>query len=130
MVRKTNLDPIAKVQARQESLTKKYGGDTTLYADLERKYHKSSTLPEPDYWYVFGYTDMGKPCFLGPENSESEANQKADEAGLNEVRIKSYKTIDLSKATRQMKAELLAEMSADEALTRMKHQPGLDKMKK
>ncbi len=129
--RKPRLGSTEKVQAQQDRLRKKYSLETTnLYADMEEKYHATSVSVESEYWYIFGYTDMMKPCFLGPKMSEDEASRKADEAGLNDVRVMSYKTRDLSKATRQMKADLLAEMSADQALTRMKHQPGLDRMKK
>ena len=131
MPRKLRLGSTEKVQAQQDRLRKKYSPETTtLYADMEGKYHITPVSTGSEYWYIFGYTDMMKPCFLGPEMSEDEANRKADEAGLNDVRIMSYKTRNLSKATGQMKADLLAEMSADAALQRMKHQPGLDRMKK
>ena len=81
--------------------------------------------PGQKYWYVMGVTDAGRVVALGPFTNESEASGQL--AQLADGELFQYETRDLAKATRQMKAELLArdEVSPDEALRRMLHERGL-----
>lgn len=82
-------------------------------------------LPGSKFFYVMGWTANDKTVALGPFMGEAEASGEL--AKLADGEIFQYNTRDLSRATRQMKAELLSrsEVSPDEALRRMLHERGL-----
>ena len=97
-----------------------------LEDSLEREplYH----YPNQKYWYVMGVTkEKGKVVALGPFMSESEASGEL--AKLADGELFCYSTRSLERATRQMKAELLArgDVSPDDALKRMLHEKGLQR---
>jgi len=78
------------------------------------------------YYYVLGFTKAGHVTSLGPFMSESDAS--AQLVQFDDGEIFEYATRDLAKATRQMKAELLARgEEPDEALRRMLHEKGLER---
>jgi len=86
-------------------------------------------MPGSKFFYVLGWTANDKVVSLGPFMYESEASSEL--AKLADGEIFQYSTRDLSRATRQMKAELLSrgEVSPDEALRRMLHTKGLENEK-
>jgi len=83
--------------------------------------------PGQKYFYLMAATEAGKVVALGPFMDESEATKRLAEFPDGE--IFRYDTRDLSRATRQMKAELLSrgEVSPDEALRKMLHERGLER---
>jgi len=84
-------------------------------------------LPGQKFFYILGWTANDKVVSLGPFMNEAEASGEL--AKLADGEVFSYATRDLSKATRQMKAELLSrdEVSPDEALRRHLHSKGLER---
>ena len=122
MPRKIDLDPTAKVQARLDRDRKKYDGETTpLYDKLDKKYHPESVKVEKQmYYYVFGWTKKGKKLIDGPFTTVQEADTLA--ATVFEGEIFEKATKDQARATREIKAELLARgEEPDAALERVKH---------
>lgn len=82
--------------------------------------------PGQKYFYVFGFTKGGKTVSLGPFMNEQDANNEL--AKFVDGEVFEYKTRDLSKATRQMKAELEKRgEDPDEALRRHLHSKGLER---
>lgn len=72
-----------------------------------------------EYFYVYGITLKGKPLFLGPLPAD-EADSIA--AGLQDGEVFIFSTRDQSKATKQIKAELLRRgVDPDLAIGRMSH---------
>ena len=84
-------------------------------------------MPGSKFFYVLGWTANDKVVSLGPFMTEAEASNEL--AKLADGEIFQYDTRDLSRATRQMKAELLSrgEESPDDALRRMLHAKGLER---
>ena len=82
--------------------------------------------PGQKFWYVMGVTKADRVVSLGPFVDESEATNQL--AQLEDGELFQYSTRDLAKATRQMKAELLARgEEPDEALRRMLHEKELER---
>jgi len=122
MPRKIDLDPTAKVQARLDRDRKKYDGETTpLYDKLDKKYHPEPAGAEKQmFFYVFGWTKSGRKLVDGPFTDVRDADTLA--ATLFEGEIFEKATRDQAKATREIKAELIARgKEPDEALQRVKH---------
>lgn len=83
-------------------------------------------LPGSKFFYVLGWTANDKVVSLGPFMGEPEASGEL--AKLADGEIFQYSTRDLTRATRQMKAELLSRgTDPDEALRKMLHQKGLER---
>lgn len=92
----------------------------TLDALAKRTYRDPRVvLPSNEWSYVFGFTKMGKTVFWGPmwpDEAEKELSRLADGEVFN------FKTRSLSKATQELKAELLKRgVDPDEALKRVSH---------
>ena len=87
-------------------------------------------MPGSKFFYVLGWTANDKVVSLGPFMVEAEASSEL--AKLADGEIFRYDTRDLTRATRQMKLELLSrgEASPDEALRRMLHTKGLEREQK
>lgn len=100
--------PTDKVTQRLERLKK----DTYRAA--------TPTVYGQKYFYVFGWTKNGKAVCWGPFMSQHEADSSLTE--LDDGEVFQYDTRDLGRATRQIKAELLARgEDPDVALRRMLH---------
>jgi hypothetical protein len=89
---------------------------------MKRNIYKDAT-PQvfgADYFYVFGWTKAGKVVSYGPFASQHEADSEL--AILEDGEVFHFATRDLSKATREIKAELLRRgVDPDEALKKMLH---------
>jgi len=110
-------DIYAKTQQRLERLKEK--------TYKQPVYH----FPGQYYYYVFGFTKAGKVVSLGPYVNESEASGML--ATLDDGEIFELKTRDLTKATREIKAELLKRSGdVDESLKKMLHGKGYEREQK
>lgn len=86
-------------------------------------------IPGRKFWYIMAVTNEGRVVSLGPYMEENEAMGRLTE--FSEGELFQYNTRDLSKATRQMKAELLSRgTEPDEAVKRMLHERGLERLSK
>lgn len=80
------------------------------------------------YWWVFGYTDMGKPVLLLVGSAEKYTEEDALNKGkkLNDVRAFNLNTKNQSKAVREIRATMLDEgAEPDDVLKRMLHDKGM-----
>ena len=80
------------------------------------------------YWWVFGYTEMGKPVLLlvGSAEKYTEEDALSKGAKLNEARAFNLNTKNQSKAVREIRATLLDEgAEPDDVLKRMLHDKGI-----
>ena len=76
-------------------------------------------ISKPTYFYHYGITESGKAEVMGPERQE-EAERYAAE--LDEGEVYELDTMQLAKATRIIKAELIKRgVAHDKALERIKH---------
>ena len=99
-----------------------------FYDRMADKYGRQATpmLPGQKYLYVFGFTKSGKAFCDGPFIDPSEADGLLSR--LEDGEIFEKDTRDLSRATREIKAELLARGGdPDEALKHMLHSRGLER---
>lgn len=98
---------------------------------LKRSVYRSPVFPMfgQTYFWCFGFTDLGKTVVLGPYMTRDELEVAA--IGLDKHEVFTMKTRDKSRATQQIKAELLERgENPDEALRRMLHSVPKEKPKK
>ena len=82
--------------------------------------------PGQMFYYVFGFTKSGRKLVDGPFTSCQEADDLV--ATLDDGEVFEYKTRDLSKATREIKAELLSRgEDPDEVMKRVLHKKGYER---
>lgn len=93
---------------------------------LARRIYRSATpeIPGQMYFYVFGFTPLGKKVYWGPFYYKNEAELEL--VGLDQGEIFEWDTRDMSEATRRLKAELLKRArekgdDPDEAIKRVLH---------
>lgn len=99
-----------ELQKRADRLTKQYSHDGLVHRFGNTRVH---------YWYVMGITSKGKTVIIGPF-SETEAESEG--AKLLDAELFSCDTVNISEATRQIKAELIRRgIDPDEAVSRMSH---------
>ena len=111
-----SLNPIEKVQQRLDNLARK------TYRDA------SPTVLNMQYHWIFGFTKGGKKVLWGPYTNTVEAER--DMIGLQDSEIFTNDTRDVARATREIKAILLARgENPDEALRRVLHKK-VDEKKK
>ncbi len=89
---------------------------------LKRKTYKAPSpyVPGKHYYWVFGWTSLGKAVLWGPYSTNQEAELNAVALDTYEIFILS--TIDTAKASREVKHELIARgENPDEAMKRLIH---------
>ncbi len=95
---------------------------------LEQKIYKNAapTIFGQKYFWVYGWTKGGKTVVLGPFYDAKEADREL--VMLDDGEVFDLDTRDVTRATRVIKAELIARGGdPDEALKRVLHQKGVER---
>jgi len=97
---------------------------------LKKKIYKAPApfIPGRRYYWVFGWTPLGKAVLWGPYTTNQEAELNATVLDTYEIFV--LNTIDTAKASREVKHELIARgEDPDEAMKRLIHKHAVEEPK-